>query len=190
MEAVVCQRCYSALPDSHGREVRCTQCGAHTRLSLFPALLKPPERGRAGDTLLVDGQSSCFYHPEKAAILPCQTCGRFLCALCDIELGDMHVCPACLGLTESEARKGLIVERALPENVALDLSILPLIPIFWWLAPFTAPMVLFVCVRYWNEETSLVRHGRWRFILALLLAGTQLVVMVTFLFFVLLGMFV
>lgn len=139
---------------------------------------------------MVDGQTSCFYHPEKAAVLPCETCGRFLCALCDIELGDRHVCPACLGSDASEARKGLDAERSLPDNIALDLSLLPIIPLFWWVAPFTAPMVLFICVRYWNAETSLVRSGRWRFIVALLLAGTELVIMISFLFFVILGMFV
>lgn len=190
MDAVVCQRCFTALPHSSREEVRCTRCGARARLALFPALLKPPEISRAGESLMVDGQTSCFYHPEKAAVLPCETCGRFLCALCDIELGDRHVCPACLGSDESEARKGLDAERSLPDNIALDLSLLPIIPLFWWVAPFTAPMVLFICVRYWNSETSLVRSGRWRFIVALLLAGTELVIMISFLFFVILGMFV
>jgi len=53
---------------------------------------------------------------------------------------------------------------------------------------FTAPMVLFLCVRYWNAETSLVRRGRWRLILALLIAGAELVLIVTFFFYILLGM--
>lgn len=188
MDAVICQRCHSALPAVGGDEVRCDQCGAHARLLLFPALLKPPQRGRAGDALLIDGQSSCFYHPEKAAVIPCETCGRFLCALCDIELGDRHVCPGCLASDESDARTGLDSQRALPDAVALDLAVVPIIPLFWWSSVFTAPMVLFLCVQYWNAETSVVRRGRWRLILALLIAGTQLVLIVTFFFFLVLGM--
>jgi len=184
----VCQRCFGALPESRGQEVRCTQCGARTRLSVFPALLKPRERGRTGDALLVSDQSSCFYHPEKAAVLPCDTCGRFLCALCDVELGDKHVCPACLGSDESDASAGLVTNRSLPDSVALDLSIVGALPFFWWICVFTAPMVLFMCVQYWNAETSIVRHGRWRLILALLIAGSELVLIVTFFFFILLGM--
>ena len=188
MEAVVCQRCFGALPSSDGNEVRCTTCGARTHLSIFPALLKPLEQGRAGDALLVSDQSSCFYHPEKAAVLPCDSCGRFLCALCDVELGDKHVCPACLGSDESDASAGLVTQRSLPDSVALDLALVPIFPIFWWLSVFTAPMVLFICVQYWNAETSIVRRGRWRLVLALLIAGSELVLIVTFLFFILLGL--
>ena len=188
MDAVVCQRCYSALPAFDDDEVRCVQCGAHARLLLFPALLTPPKRGRPGEALLVDGQSSCFYHPEKAAVIPCETCGRFLCTLCDIELGDRHVCPGCLASDESDARTGLDAQRALPDAVALDLALVSIIPLFWWVAVFTAPMVLFLCVQYWNTETSVVERGRWRLVLALLISITELVVIVTFLFFVVLGM--
>ncbi len=190
MDAVVCQRCFSALPALAGQEVRCAECRAHARLMVFPALLKPQERGTAAAPLLADGQSSCFYHPEKAATIPCDKCGRFLCTLCDIKLGDDHVCPGCLASDESDARKGLDAHRFLPDTVALDLAIVPLIPFFWGLMIFTAPMVLFLCVRYWNAETSLIQRGRWRMVLALLIAGTQLVLIVTFFFFVLLGAFV
>lgn len=188
MDAVVCQRCHSALPAFSNNEMRCSQCGAHAKLLAFPALLRPVVRGRTGETLIVDGQSSCFYHPEKAAVLPCETCGRFLCALCDIEIGDRHVCPGCLTSDESGARSGLDAQRTLPDTIALDLSIVPVLPIFWWIAVFTAPLVLFLCIQYWNTETSLVRRGRWRLILALLIAGSQLVLIVTFLFFMVLGM--
>jgi hypothetical protein len=187
VDAVVCQRCFSALPEPGGEEIRCTQCGAHARLMIYPALLRPPDRGRVGETLMIDGQSSCFYHPEKAASVPCETCGRFLCTLCDIELGDRHVCPGCLGSDESGARSGLDAQRSLPDTIALDLSLIPLIPIFWWAILFTAPMVLFLCIQYWNAETSLIRRGRWRLILALLISGSELVVIVTFFFFILLG---
>lgn len=40
-------------------------------------------------------QATCFFHPDKAFQSCCQRCGRFLCGLCDLQLGAEHVCPAC-----------------------------------------------------------------------------------------------
>jgi DNA-directed RNA polymerase subunit RPC12/RpoP len=184
----VCQRCYALVQQPQGSEQRCSSCGAHVLLTVFPSLYKPPEKAKAGETLLVGEQSSCYYHPSKAAVLACDSCGRFLCALCDIELGEQHVCAACLASSETELQERLERGRSLPDNVSLDLSIFPLF-LCTPLIVFTAPMVLFLCVRYWRADISLVPRLQWRLPVALLLGGLQVVLMLTFIFFVIIGAF-
>src|SRR5437868_4454851 len=76
--------------------VACMACGASLYVDVFPALFRPVATGKSGETVLVEGESTCFYHPQKKAIVPCDLCGRFLCALCDLELGGQHLCPSCL----------------------------------------------------------------------------------------------
>ena len=48
----------------------------------------------------VYGYVAC--RPEHHHHLACDNCGRFLCSLCDVDIGAGHQCPACL---ESGKRK-------------------------------------------------------------------------------------
>ena len=67
-------------------------------------------------------QASCFYHPNKKASVPCDNCGRFLCALCDVDFGGRRLCPACIEAgsgTESETT--LDTRRILYDKLALFL---------------------------------------------------------------------
>ena len=79
--------------------------------------------GSIGEAIVVEGEAACFYHPGKRATVPCGVCGRFLCALCDLELNGRHVCPACL---ETSRRKGdlrnLDTRRMLYDSAALSLA--------------------------------------------------------------------
>src|SRR5262245_64413079 len=85
----------------------CPACGASLHIEVFPALFRRLAPGSAGEAVMLDGESSCFYHPQKKAVVPCAECGRFLCALCDCELNDQHFCPACL---ESGKKKKRITD--------------------------------------------------------------------------------
>jgi hypothetical protein len=93
---------------------------------VFRAFFQPVPRGRDGDPVLIEGEASCFYHPQKKAAVPCEACGRFLCALCDCELHGKHFCPACL---ETGKQKGKIQklesQRTLYDNIALALAVYP-----------------------------------------------------------------
>ena len=155
--------------------VFCPGCGARQDLWLFPALARPaPVRHDAGTAVLTD-ESTCFHHPEKRAEAVCDACGCFLCALCDIEApGGRHYCPAChakgeTGLAKMRERSG----QMLYDEVAMTLALVStLIPYF---APFTAPVVLYIVFKHWGKPLSAVPRGRWRFVVALLLAMLQLV---------------
>lgn len=122
---------------------------------------------------MVEGESSCFFHPQKKAVVPCAGCGRFLCALCDCDFGGTHFCPACLEAGKSKGKiKALDNRRTRYDSIALALALLPMLIFYFTL--ITAPMTLFVAIRYWNAPRSLVRSNRTRFVLSIIIALLQI----------------
>ena len=96
---IQCPKCRAWLMDGVFNQPEfapCPACGMPLQMEVFPALFRKISAGQGGETIIVEGESSCFYHPQKKAVLPCDGCGRFLCALCDCELDGRHFCPACL----------------------------------------------------------------------------------------------
>jgi len=153
---------------------RCPACGFEAEVLAFPALFREPERSRAGEVLLAEDQSSCFYHPGKAAVVPCDGCGRFLCALCRLPVGEEHLCPGCL-----EAGRGtgggrrLQRRRTLWDSVALGLAVFP--TFLWFLTFATAPAAIYLGIRHWGDaRLSPTPRTRARNIFAILVAGAQL----------------
>jgi hypothetical protein len=147
------------------------------KIDVFPAFYRGLRPGKEGETL-IDDQASCFYHPQKKAVLACDYCGRFLCALCDVELSGKHLCPACL---ETGKKKGRIVNldrhRVLYDGVALRLALLPMITV--WLTIVTAPIAIYLSIRHWNSPRSVVRGTRVRFILSVVISGLQILAWTT-----------
>src|SRR5215469_6856284 len=126
----------------------CPACGVPLLTEVFPALFRKTAAVQTGEAVMIEGESSCFYHPEKKAVLPCDGCGRFLCALCDCLLHGRHYCPTCLEAGKTKGKiKSLENQRTQYDNVALSLAILPLVLIFTVYFTFiTAPMALFVAI--------------------------------------------
>jgi hypothetical protein len=151
----------------------CPACGMPLQVEVFPALFRRINPGQSGEIIMVDGESSCFYHPQKKAILPCQGCGRFLCALCDCELNGQHFCPACLETGKTKGKiKSLENRRTLYDSIALSLAVYPLLIFYFTLV--TAPVALFVAIRYWNAPRSIIRRTRVRYVVAIVLASMQI----------------
>jgi hypothetical protein len=142
-------------------------------VELFPALLNPPAPGKSAEALVSDAESSCFYHPAKRAIAACESCGRFVCALCDVDLNGQHICPACL---QTGKRKGKLKElenrQTRYDILALTLALAPLLVFYFTIG--TAPAVIYIVIRYWNARTSVVSHSRWRMVLAFIIALIQI----------------
>ena len=129
---------------------------------------------------MVEGEASCFYHPQKKALLPCDGCGRFLCALCDCDLNGRHFCPTCLEAGRNKGKiKNLQKGRTLYDSIALSLAVLPVVVLFGIYFTFiTAPMALYVAIRYWNAPLGIVRRTKVRYIVAIILSLIQIAVWV------------
>jgi len=154
----------------------CGKCQSVFHVEVFPALFRVSAPSQAGEALMLDGESSCFYHPNKKAVLPCQGCGRFLCALCDCELHGQHFCPACLEVGKAKGKiTSLENHRILYDTIAFALAFLPIATIlFWFMSLITAPAALFVSIRYWNAPRSIVHRTKIRYVLAILIAIVEL----------------
>ena len=151
----------------------CPACGVPLQVEIFPALFRKIAPGQSGETVIVEGESGCFYHPQKKAVLPCDGCGRFLCALCACQLNGQHFCPACLETGKTRGRiKSLDNQRTLYDSIALSLAVYPLL--IFYFTVITAPMALFVAIRYWKSPPSLVHRCKIRFVVAVILALLQI----------------
>jgi hypothetical protein len=173
---LLCPKCQAPLTESVFNRMEltpCPACAAPLQVEIFPALFRRVASGRDGEALMVDGESSCFYHPQKKAVLPCHGCGRFLCALCDCELHGQHFCPACLEVGRKKGKiKSLENERTLYDSIALSLAVLPLL--IFYFTVITAPMALYVAFRYWNAPRSIVHRTKIRYVLAIFFAAVQI----------------
>jgi len=152
----------------------CPACGTPVQIEIFQALFRRATAGRDGEAVMVEGESTCFYHPNKKAVLPCQGCGRFLCALCDCELHGQHFCPACLEVGKNKGKiKNLENCRTLYDSIALALAILPMLIFYFTL--ITAPMAIYIAIRYWNAPRSIVHRTKIRYVFAILIASLQII---------------
>lgn len=175
-KALACTRCgtvLAELADATSGACACSNCDAQFYVAVFPALSRPLAAGQPGQAIVLDGEASCFYHPQKRALVPCQTCGRFLCALCDVELNGQHLCPACLESGQAKGRLTQLQKRhVLYDSVALTLAIAPLL--FWPLTCLSAPATLYIAIRHWKTPLSILPRTKIRYLVAMVLATVQL----------------
>ena len=151
----------------------CATCNEPIRADVYPALFRKLPSGQGGVPLQGEEEASCFYHPAKKAAVACSACGRFLCALCDVEFNDRHLCPACLETGKTKRKiKNLENHRVCYDTVALSIALVSTLLI--WPTILSAPIVLFIVIRYWNAPGSIIHRTKIRFVLAFLIAGLQL----------------
>lgn len=150
----------------------CPNCRSELQITVYPALFRPAEVGRTGEVILTEGEASCFYHPQKKAVLPCEACGRFVCALCDCEHKGQHLCPVCLEAGRTKGKiKSLENTRTRYDKMALGVSVLGLIPYF---TIFAAPVALYLVLRHWKSPMGLAQRSRARFVFAAVFALLQI----------------
>ena len=179
-----CDRCRTPLPDAFlntPTPVSCPGCHAPLLARVFPAFARGGVApGRTAESVGSDEDASCFFHPRKKAVVPCARCGRFLCALCDLEIDGRHLCPSCVAdpaagdtVPGAAGRTVFANERTLYDQVALSLAVLPLL--VWPLTLFCAPVAFYFAVRYWNSpKQGLIRRSRVRLVLAALFALAEM----------------
>lgn len=169
---VRCGQCSGVLRATDGTgagSIPCPTCGTEVRVWLFPALHRA-RNGQQAQALQEEGHSSCMNHPQKRAISVCDGCGKFLCALCDVDWNGEHLCPACIvHRKDADAEGGMRTRYVHYDLIAMTLALVS-IPM-WVMGFFLAPMAVFIGIRYWNAPHRPVPYRRWPLVLAMLLGG-------------------
>jgi hypothetical protein len=151
----------------------CPACNADFEIYAFSAFF---ERKAAPDVQAMrveEGEATCFNHAAKRAVAACSQCGRFVCALCSVELEGTAWCPSCLsGRATAGKTKPLERRRLLWDSIALGVAIWP--AFLFYPALLTGPAVIFLAIRYWNAPSSIVPRTKWRFVAAILIALAEL----------------
>jgi hypothetical protein len=185
---LACGSCRAPLPPEEANTgVRaCPACGAPWEARVFPAATRA-HRAEAGDRLLDDSESSCFYHPGKRAERVCDGCGRFLCGLCDLELKTGHLCPACAAKGVAGSKPATVKDAPTYryDAMSLQLALAGLLTMFLCFPVFviTAPASLYITFTKYSKQGGFLPRARWRFVVASLLSIAQLAFMVIMIVF-------
>jgi hypothetical protein len=152
----------------------CAACGVAQRWELFPAFSAPVETSRVAEAIAAPGEeAACAFHPKKRAVAACGRCGLFVCALCELPVGEERICPTCLEKGHAQGKlAALETHRFLYDRLALMLVTYPLL--LFYVTALTAPIALFVAIRFWKAPTSLVRPGKTRMVVAIVVAVLEL----------------
>ncbi|MGH9620733.1 MAG: hypothetical protein ACRD45_13660 [Bryobacteraceae bacterium] len=174
---ILCPSCNGELPEwllrTRRTETLCPSCYSGLTIELFPALFRKPEAIDAQVLAPAEGEACCYEHATKRAVSLCNRCGRFLCALCEVEIEGAIWCPACLESKQGAARlRALEKRRTLYDSVALALSIWPAVLLYPVIV--TAPTAIYLAIRHWKTPSSLIPRKKWRFAAALTIACVEL----------------
>lgn len=195
MALVNCTSCGGGIPEflfRQGGGVSCPVCKRIVHALVLPALYRSaiPAPPPLPDQPPAQGEATCFYNPGRRATKCCDHCGVFISDAWAAQWGQQTVCLKCLEeLHAKNSDTRFEARRVLWDNIALSFALGP-----WLLAaillatlvlyPFavfaamvsflTAPAAIFIALRYWNSQRSLVPRGRGRLVWATLLGVLQL----------------
>lgn len=140
----------------------CPYCNKRLRIQVWPVA-----RQKMNAASAMPEQATCFFHPEKAFEACCQRCGRFVCTLCDLQLGAEHVCPTCFerGRTDTGLTGGKAEWRhrdTLYDSIAVAIGWAWII--VWPLIIAAIPAAVVLHVKYRKAPRSyLIPRSGWRF---------------------------
>jgi hypothetical protein len=160
--AVVCPSCGGDFQPLETEWQSCPYC--QKRLAIY---VWPVARQNTNAAAALSDQATCFFHPDKAFQACCQRCGRFVCALCDLQLGAEHVCPVCFesGRADSGSAAGKGEWRyrdVLYDSIAVTVGWGWIL--FWPVIVAAIPAVICLHVKYRKAPRSyLIPRSGWRF---------------------------
>jgi hypothetical protein len=175
-DLLVCHQCQAPLPSEWAasrEDSSCPACDSPVTLYAFPTLLHGVPTGDAAQAIVEEEETTCFNHPNKRAEVTCDTCGRFLCNTCDVEVRDVHCCPKCLAAAcKTEGRYRTNFPRY--DRLAAMLAFGPffLFPLAF-ISVITAPIALVLVIRFWRYDAKPVKYERSMAILAFLFSALQ-----------------
>jgi len=161
---VTCPSCrgdVSPAETQNGRQ-SCPYCETQLQICVWPVA-----RQNTNAAVALSDQATCFFHPDKAFQACCQRCGRFVCALCDLQLGAEHVCPACF--ERGRDNSGSTADKAewrhrdvLYDSIALTVGWGWIL--FWPTIIAAIPTVIVLHVKFRKApRSSLIPRYGWRF---------------------------
>ena len=162
--AVTCPSCGRDLDPVERKAAwqSCPYCEKRLQVRVWPVVRQSSNAAAA-----LSDQATCFFHPDKVFQACCQRCGRFVCALCDLQLGAEHVCPTCFerGRANSGVEAGKAEWRhrdVLYDSIAVTVGWGWIL--FWPVIVAAIPTAIFLHVKYQKAPRSYVipRSG-WRF---------------------------
>jgi hypothetical protein len=160
----------------------CPNCQATLDIRCFPALYRSQAKLQVAELTLTDGDACCYEHSARKAASLCSNCGRFLCALCEVQLGNQVLCPDCLSSQKVPASKdSLDTQRTKYDSIALALAAWPLL--IFYFTVITAPLSMIMAIYAWKRPTSIVRQSRWRIFAAIGLSSLEILGMLALIIF-------
>lgn len=159
MAGIHCPHC-NRLTDFGGEPGRsqsfvCRHCHTAATVELFPAHGRGLQAGRVGVASGAD-EAACFFHAEKRAEAACDQCGRYLCALCDIHVGERHFCPQCFGGDGRMSAPSGITERNRTMRGRLGFWLALGSLLLGPLAAIGGPIAIYLGIRGLREPPSLI----------------------------------
>ena len=175
---VSCKKCNKPFPPTiyNKTSQKCPICKTQTEAYIFPAFFRE-QPILSLSSFVEENEASCYYHHDKKAIRVCDSCGSFMCYLCDIEINNKHFCPTCLEKGKQKQKiKTLENSCILYDNIALYLAFVPLLLFIFlfWMTIITAPMAIYVAIRYWKNPCGVISRTKLRFVLSIILSLIQI----------------
>lgn len=173
--AVACFSCQFPLPLAEVTSfegVRCPRCHSLQRGRAFRATFMPPV-SEVAPPISTPGEAACYQHTTKRAAVPCDRCGRFLCALCRMTVGAQNLCPSCIAVARRRNSPRWVARRLNLDSVALATALVPMLGV--WTTLVGGPVAIYLGIRALSQEPGPVPRGRWRAILALVMGVLQVV---------------
>jgi len=164
-----CQRGLSKKINGLRKDSVCPHCGKQVNWYIFPRYFASQQKDLTFDNITSDGESSCYYHSDKKAVVTCDQCGKFLCSLCDLELNNKHICPNCFN-SGKKKKKSFEFEdsRILYDDLALAIAFWPIFTFYFTI--FGSFISMYFAIRYWNVNSSVITHNKLKKIVAIILS--------------------
>jgi hypothetical protein len=160
--ALVCPGCGGDFEPLETEWQSCPYCQKRLAVCVWAMV-----RQNTNATAALSDQATCFFHPDRAYQACCRQCGRFVCALCDLQLGAEHVCPTCF--ERGRVESGVEVSKAewryrdvLYDSIAVTIGWGWIL--FWPVFVAAVPSAIFLHVKYRKAPRSyLIPRSGWRF---------------------------
>jgi hypothetical protein len=178
--AVCCSACQTSIPleSWNGFEpLPCPGCGTPVQAVVFPAITRSIV-SPVPEPVTGEGEASCYYHAGNRAKAACEDCGRFLCSVCDLDAGPRHLCPACFTTRMRSGQSPEFVQSVrLYDSIALTVALLPnVVVVLIMMTLLTAPGVIGFTLWNWKKPTSVTPRNKWRFVVAIVVAALDIVI--------------